>query len=106
MEDHADRNWHLDKRVNVSIIVALAAHLGASVWWASTMSEKMTQVERRVEALAHSRETTDDRVNSQSREIAVLAQRMDSTIDSVDSLRAEVSVTNNLIRELLRGRGP
>lgn len=104
MEEQEERpQWHLDKRVNVSIILALTLHLGTSIWWASNMTEKMTQVERRLEGFSQRNQRTDAEVREQSEEIAVLAQRMNSTIDSVDMLRAEVAVTNQLLRELITG---
>lgn len=95
-------DWHLDKRVNVSIILALAMHLGTSIWWASNMTEKMTQVERRLEGFAVRSARTDTEVREQSEEIALLAQRMVTTVESVERLRTEISVTNSLLRELMR----
>lgn len=95
------REWHLDKRVNISIIIALAFHLGTSVWWAAGMTEKMTQVEQRLEKFSVRNSVTDREVQEQSEEIAILAQRMNSTIESVDLLRTEVAVTNQLLRDLI-----
>ena len=40
-------SWHLDKRVNVSIIIMLAAQLAAGVWFASKMDSRISNVESR-----------------------------------------------------------
>lgn len=40
-------SWHLDKRVNVSIILMLAAQVAAGIWFASKMDSRLTAVEAR-----------------------------------------------------------
>jgi len=40
-------SWHLDKRVNVSIILMLAAQVAAGIWFASKMDSRIGAVEAR-----------------------------------------------------------
>ena len=51
-KDDDDRNWHLDKRVPIALIVALLGNIVATSWWAATASEKLATLERRIEQSA------------------------------------------------------
>lgn len=51
-----DSNWHLDKRVPIALIFALAIQSAGAIWWASSISERVTnntitieQLERKAE---------------------------------------------------------
>ena len=39
--------WHLDKRVNVSIILALAVQMFGAIWYASKVDSRLSNVEAR-----------------------------------------------------------
>lgn len=52
MADNSE-SWHLDKRVNVSVILTLLGHLAVSLWWASSINERVTVAETRIERLAN-----------------------------------------------------
>ena len=41
-----DNHWHLDKRVPIALILALALQTVAIVWWAATMSQRVSEIER------------------------------------------------------------
>lgn len=41
-----DGEWHLDKRVPIAMILALAMHAGATLWWAASLSERVNVLER------------------------------------------------------------
>jgi len=41
-----DDQWHLDKRVPIALILALALQSGTFVWWASSLSERVNTLER------------------------------------------------------------
>lgn len=43
---HADATWHLDKRVPIALIVAIAIQTGGMIWWASSLSERVNSLER------------------------------------------------------------
>ncbi len=40
------RQWHLDRRTPISIIVALAIQTGAALWWASKLDSRVEFLER------------------------------------------------------------
>lgn len=41
-----DREWHLDKKVPIALILTIALQTVAVVWWASDLSARVTQLER------------------------------------------------------------
>jgi uncharacterized coiled-coil protein SlyX len=45
-----DSQWHLDKRVNVAMIVGAVAHLCAFVWMVSAMNTRLDTVEAKLSA--------------------------------------------------------
>ena len=48
MSETAVNNWHLDKRVNVSIILVLLGQLILGAWYASKMDSRVAVVEEKV----------------------------------------------------------
>lgn len=51
-EDQPEMNkhWHLDKRVPVALICSMLLQTAGVVWWGATTSERLANLERRVEA--------------------------------------------------------
>ena len=94
--------WHLDRRVPVALILALLIQGAGGVWWASTTSERLEQVERRLEGFAARSTAMQEELRDQGRTVAVLISRIDDTNNNLDRLRGEVAVTNNLLRQILR----
>lgn len=47
VEEMMQSSWHLDKRVNVSIILMLAAQVAAGVWFGAKMDSRVASVEAR-----------------------------------------------------------
>lgn len=41
-----DGNWHWDKNVPIALIFAILVQTGALIWWASSISERVTVLER------------------------------------------------------------
>jgi hypothetical protein len=41
-----DGEWHLDKRVPIALMLSLALHAGATLWWASQLTERVGALER------------------------------------------------------------
>mgnify|MGYP001544221506 FL=1 len=97
-------DWHLDKRVPVALILTLALQAGAGVWWASSTNERLSQVERGLDAFSARSDAMRAEVQDQGRTIAVLLTRIDDTNRNLDLLRTEVATTNQLLRQLLTER--
>jgi hypothetical protein len=41
-----DGKWHLDKKVPIALMLSLALHAGATLWWASQLTERVGMLER------------------------------------------------------------
>jgi len=52
MRDEDDRSWHLDKRVPISLIMAILLQTGVFVWWGAQTSEKVSVLKERLDAIA------------------------------------------------------
>lgn len=94
-------DWHLDKRVNVSIIGALliqAAVIGVS--W-GVLNEKVSQIEKRLDTLAVRSQETDKIVAQQGEEIATLTVEIRNLTRQLDRMLAQSDTTNDLLRQLI-----
>lgn len=47
-----DNNWHLDKKVPVSLIMAIIAQTAGFIWWGATTQEKVAVLKERLDAIA------------------------------------------------------
>lgn len=47
-----DDSWHLDKKVPISLIVAIIMQTGGFFWWAATTSEKVSVLKDRLDMIA------------------------------------------------------
>lgn len=47
-----DTSWHLDRKVPISLIVAILMQTGGFFWWAATTSEKVSVLKERLDAIA------------------------------------------------------
>lgn len=43
-----DDQWHLDKRVPITMILAIVAQTGAALWWASSTNQRVVELEKYV----------------------------------------------------------
>jgi hypothetical protein len=48
-------HWHLDKKVPIMLIIALAGHLGGSIWFFRGMVAELHETQRRVTVLESAR---------------------------------------------------
>lgn len=46
MNDPENKHWHLDKKVPIALIFAMAVQTGTFVWWAASLSERVNYLER------------------------------------------------------------
>jgi Tfp pilus assembly protein PilN len=46
-----DRHWHLDKRVPIALIITILMQTVGIVWWAASLSERVTALENRFQDL-------------------------------------------------------
>jgi Tfp pilus assembly protein PilO len=47
-----DSAWHLDKKVPISLIMAIVVQSASFFWWAAATSEKVSVLKERLDAIA------------------------------------------------------
>ena len=97
----ADEQWHLDKRVPIALILAILIQSGSAIWWASTMSERMNQVERRLDSGNGRNGNLVARVGQQGEQIAVLSAELRATNAQLERLYKQGEQTQVLLRSFL-----
>jgi hypothetical protein len=88
MTDEQKQNeWHLDRKVTLSLILALLANAGATVWWASKLDSRVTAVEQRQEQVVDVPERIT-RVETQVLTLERYLQRIEDKLDRVIETKA------------------
>lgn len=47
--DPAATSWHIDKRLPLALLFAIAVQTGTAIWWAATTSARISNVETSVQ---------------------------------------------------------
>jgi hypothetical protein len=87
IDSRSDYGWHLDRKVPIALIVALAAQTGAVSWWAATLSVRVDLLERQV--------TT---IGPQAERII----RLESKVDGISGTLSEIKTLIDRRPELRR----
>lgn len=85
MPEPSATSWHLDKRVPISLILAIAIQTVTIVWWASSMESRVTQ--------------NTDRLTRTATEVAEVRAKL--TVADVQNARLDqrlIAVTESLTR--------
>lgn len=83
-------DWHLDKRVPITLIVSIVLQTCALVWFLSKQDSRIANVEERSFRLE--REVSDDRktVAQNAQGVAVINQALTDIKNSLDRIEREV----------------
>ena len=78
MDDHMrqDREWHLDKKVPLALIVTLMVQSGTFIWWAAKADNRLDVLERSSAISA-----------PQIERIVKLETKMDTIVDSLNDMK-------------------
>jgi len=68
--------WHLDRKVPIALIVAIALQTFGVVWWAATVTETVNQLAEKLEFNTSGDRRQWDAVNSNSEKIQELFRSM------------------------------
>lgn len=79
MEAEDSRHWHLDKRVPVALIFAMCVQTAGIVWWGATTSERLSNLERRVEA-----------TSPQADRLTRVEVKLDNIADSIAEIKQSI----------------
>lgn len=61
-EQKYEREWHLDKKVPIAMILTIALQTGAFVWFAARLDHRVEALERSETRLSSSAPVTSDRL--------------------------------------------
>jgi hypothetical protein len=71
-----DRQWHLDKRVPIALIITMILQTMAVVWWAAKADNRLDNLEK-----------AGSLGSTQAERIVRLETKMDSVADAVNDLK-------------------
>lgn len=87
IEAYERESWHLDKKVPIAIILALAVHLGGFIWWASAQNTWREAADRRLviqETLTQKRSEWDNNVIQQLAGLKATTDAMRLALDRIE----------------------
>ncbi len=77
MPERPETQWHLDRRVPITLIAAIVFQTGGWLWWASAINTRVNQLETASVASA-----------GQNSRIVRLETKMDSIFESLTEIKA------------------
>lgn len=104
MTDNDNDGWHLDKRVPVALILALAGTVASGAWFMSDMNARLADVQDAVQRNSDDIGDLDLRLDRQTIIAEGLLSEISNTNRNLDRLQDEVSETNRLLRDWLSAR--
>ncbi len=85
-EANREKEWHLDRKVTLSLIAALLINAGATVWFAAQLDQRVTEIEEK-----------------QSR-FLVVPQRLTRVETQVDGVREDLSRIEGKLDRIIESR--
>lgn len=82
-----EKHWHLDKRVPISLILAILLQTAAFVWMIAQLDEKLETTVKRTDAIEMQIENRRDKTETNTTAIAVIntnLTNMSATLDRID----------------------
>jgi hypothetical protein len=94
-----DRQWHLDKKVPIALIIAIGVQTGGAIWWARGLDARISALEKGDE----SRLVQSTQLNSIASDIAALKERADATKEDVSDIKRSVEMlTQQVLQDTKR----
>jgi cyclopropane fatty-acyl-phospholipid synthase-like methyltransferase len=81
-EAQREKEWHLDRKVTLALILSLLANAGATVWFAAQLDQRVTTIENRQEQWASSPERIT-KVETQIEGVREGIKRIESKLDRI-----------------------
>lgn len=78
-DTNAMTHWHLDKRVPIALIFAMCVQTAGIAWWGATTSERLANLERRVEA-----------TSPQADRLTRVEVKLDNIADAIADIKATI----------------
>lgn len=84
-EQRPDSKWHLDKRVPVTLLIAIVAQAAAMVWWGSKLDSRVDQLEQK----SLKQDTMPERITKLETSLGFLSIQINSIDTKLDRLLVE-----------------
>lgn len=85
--------WHLDRKVTLSLIIALMMNICTSVWWASSISFQVTNQQKQIE-------THENQINIIMRDQSNFGERL----AKIESSQLYIIKATDRIEDRLKGQ--
>lgn len=97
METVGREPWHLDKKVPLALIMAMALQTLGVIWWAASLSTRVDHQERQIIAL----NASDAQAKQEARRIGEWLSRVDERIAAQTEMlrRLEVTLSNRNMQQ-------
>lgn len=83
---HADRQWTIEKKVPVALLIALAIQTGVAFWWAASTSERINTLERQSALYSAAAPLQADRLTRMEVQIGSVKESMVEIKNDIKSL--------------------
>lgn len=89
----ADREeqWHLDKKVPISIIGAMLFQAAIAIWFASKLDQRVTVAEDKIIEITTVNKRQDTEAHALDNRLARMEERQISTLELLKDLKAEIT---------------
>ena len=78
-KEDIEAHWHLDRKVPLALIIAMAVQAGGFFWWAGSTAERMSSIER---TLANTAPQAD--------RLTRVEVKMDTVVEAVTEIKASL----------------
>ena len=101
MQENEEREWHLDKKVSITIILALIAYaITGAIGW-GVLNEKVSQIESRLAGFEIREIKIENRADDQGEDISAITADVKNLTRQVDRLYIQGENTQDMLRELI-----
>ena len=83
MNEEPRTGWHMKREVPIALITALIIQTAGMVWWASSLTNRMGQVERRI-TNTESRLDNNIAMGERVARVEAIVERVSNQLDTVE----------------------
>lgn len=90
MNTPSNEPWHLDKKVPISLILAIIVQSAVVMWWAARIDANDSEQERRIAAIESWRDGTQQQLQSVNERLARIDERIAIQTDMLKEIKNRV----------------
>lgn len=91
MTEAEKESWHLDKRVPITLILAICMQTLSALWWAASMNYKVESYERRLENLETITKETGTQYTAIIERMARLEEKSQQQLEIARRLETQIT---------------